>query len=142
MPRTSRWLVRTALLYLVAGTALGGVLLAAPAAGGLGWWRAHAELMLFGWVLQLAMGVAYWILPKHAAGPARGSEMLAAWIHPLLNAGIGISAIAWLALLPPALLAAGRTLELSAVAAFAVVAWPRVKPFGIGREPGPGNGEQ
>jgi hypothetical protein len=134
VPGVSRWLVRTALLYLVAGAALGGLLLAAPAAGGQGWWRAHAELMLFGWVLQLAMGVAYWILPKHAAGPPRGPEAMASAIHPLLNAGIVISAVAWLAMLPPPVLAAGRTLELSAVALFAVVAWPRVKPFGIGRE--------
>jgi hypothetical protein len=142
MPRLSVRLVRTALFCLVLGAALGGILLAAPAAGGVGWWRAHAELMLAGWVLQLAIGVAYWILPKHAAGPPRGSEMLAAWIHPLLNAGVGISVIACLALLPAAVLAAGRTLELSAVAAFAMVAWPRVKPFGIGREPGTGDSER
>jgi len=134
VPKISRWLVRTALLYLVAGAALGGLLLAVPTAGGQGWWRAHAELMLFGWVLQLAMGVAYWILPKHAAGPPRGPETLAAGIHPLLNAGIVTSAVAWLAMLPPAVLAAGRALELSAVVLFAVAAWPRVKPFGIGRE--------
>lgn len=138
----SRWLVRTALLYLVAGAALGGLLLAAPAAGGLGWWRAHAELMLYGWVLQLAMGVAYWILPKHAAGPPRGPKALASAIHPLLNAGIVTSAVAWLAMLPPPVLAAGRTLELSAVMLFAVVAWPRVKPFGTGRELGAVSGER
>lgn len=134
MPTLSVRLVRTALLCLVIGAALGGVLLAAPTAGGAGWWRAHAELMLFGWVLQLTMGVAYWILPKHAAGQIRGPELLAAWIHPLLNAGVGICVVAWLALLPAAVLAAGRLLELSAVAAFAAVAWPRVKPFGMGRE--------
>jgi hypothetical protein len=142
VPGVSRWLVRTALLYLVAGAALGGLLLAAPAAGGLGWWRAHAELMLYGWVLQLAMGVAYWILPKHAAGPPRGPEALASAIHPLLNAGILTSAVAWLAMLPPPVLAAGRTLELSAVMLFAVVAWPRVKPFGTGRELGAVSGER
>jgi len=142
VPRISRWLVRTALLYLVAGTALGGLLLAVPGVGAVGWWRAHAELMLFGWLLQLAMGVAYWILPKHAAGPPRGPEALAAGIHPLLNAGIATSAIAWLAMLPAGVLAAGRICELSAVVLFAVVVWPRVKPFGIGREQGAGREEQ
>lgn len=142
MPKVSVWLVRTALLYLVAGAALGGLLLAAPGTGGSGWWRAHAELMLFGWVLQLAIGVAYWILPKHAAGPPRGPEALAAWIHPLLNSGVGLCVIAWLALLPTAVLATGRALELAAVAAFAATAWPRVKPFGVGREQGTVNGER
>jgi hypothetical protein len=133
VPKVSVWLVRSALLYLAAGAALGGVLLAIPGAGGPGWWRAHAELMLFGWLLQLAIGVAYWILPKHAAGAPRGSAAIAAGIHPLLNAGIWLSVVAWLAVLPPSILAAGRVLELLAVAAFAVVAWPRVKAFGMGR---------
>jgi hypothetical protein len=141
VPRVSVWLVRTALVYLVAGAALGGLLLAVPGSGGPGWWRAHAELMLFGWVLQLAIGVAYWILPKHAAGAARGPELIAAGIYPALNGGICLSVAAWLALLPPFLLAAGRVLEFSAVAAFAAAAWPRVKPFGVGRKLGTGNGE-
>jgi hypothetical protein len=41
--------------------------------------------------------------------------------------------VAWLALLPPLVLTAGRLLEFSAVVMFAIVAWRRVKGFGVGR---------
>lgn len=133
MPRISVWLVRTALLYLVAGAALGGMLLAWPGVGGPHWWRAHAELMLIGWTLQLALGVACWILPKHAAGPALGPTPLALAIYPALNAGIAVCVVAWLAILPPLVLTAGRLLEFTAVVMFAIVAWRRVKGFGVGR---------
>ena len=133
MPRVSVWLIRTALLYLVAGAGLGGMLLAWPGIGGPHWWRAHAELMLIGWTLQLALGVAYWILPKHAAGSALGPKPLALAIYPALNVGIAVCVVAWLALLPAIVLTTGRLLEFSAVGMFAIVAWRRVKAFGAGR---------
>jgi hypothetical protein len=136
LPRASVWLIRSALLSLVFGAALGGLILAAPDAWGVHWWRVHAELMLIGWCLQLAIGVAYWILPKHAAGPARGSERLAATMHPLLNTGLALSIAAWLSRSPGALLGTGRVLELLAVLAFALGAAPRIKRYGLGREAG------
>ena len=83
MPPISVRLIRTALLCLLTGAALGAVLLVDPALDHIGWWRAHAELMLVGWTIQLALGVAYWILPKHASGSERGPTVLAAGIHPL-----------------------------------------------------------
>lgn len=133
MPKVSVVLIRTALLWLVLGAGLGAWILATPRAVPAGWWRAHAELMLIGWALQLAMGVAYWILPKHAAGTARGSAWMAGAITPLLNAGIAFSLLGWLAREPRGLLDAGRGAEVLAIAAFAIVIAPRIKPFGAGR---------
>ncbi|MEO8029719.1 MAG: hypothetical protein ABJC74_00670 [Gemmatimonadota bacterium] len=134
MPAISVRLIRSALLCLVAGAGLGALLLAAPQSGTHGWWRAHAELMLLGWTGQLALGVAYWILPKHATGHARGAESLARGIHPLLNAGLLLGVSAWGLGLPGWVLAASRLLESAAIGSFVLVAWPRVKPFGIGRQ--------
>lgn len=129
MPAWSVRLQRTALLHLVAGFGVGALLLASR---GLGvavpwslWLPVHVEFLLIGWMLQFTMGVAYWMLPKHADGPERGRDgpIQAAWL--LLNTGV------WLVILGQG--AAGRLLELGAVAAFALNAWPRVKPFGAGR---------
>ncbi|HTO72421.1 MAG TPA: hypothetical protein VMJ30_01315 [Gemmatimonadales bacterium] len=133
MPKVSVLLIRSALIWLVLGAGLGSSMLASTTAAPAGWWRAHGELMLIGWCLQLAMGVAYWILPKHAAGAARGNVWLAAAIAPLLNAGIALSLLGWLALVPDRFLDAARGLELLAILAFALVIAPRIKPFGAGR---------
>ena len=97
MPAWSVRLIRGALVYLVAGAMIGAMLLSATARGvtvPVGPARAlHAELLLFGWLVQFTMGVAYWMLPKHATGPGRGpvGPIVAAWL--LLNAGVQPSAV-------------------------------------------------
>jgi hypothetical protein len=138
MPTLSRLFVRAALAYLALGFTLGGLLLAAKAWPLPGWtWRllpAHVEFLLVGWTLQLALGVAFWILPRFAAPgprgraappPSRGDERPAWLAYVLLNAGVwAVGAAPW-AGAPLAL--AGRSAELAGAAAFAVHAWPRVK---------------
>ncbi len=76
MPPWSVRLQRTAFVWLIAGFAVGAMLLGAK---GLRWsvaWASwlglHTELLLAGWLLQFTMGVAYWMLPKHAVGAERG----------------------------------------------------------------------
>ncbi len=136
MPRLSVWFVRAALIALVAGTAIGGALLAVkglPAAGGLIRLRpVHVELLLVGWLVNLVLGVAYWILPKHASGRERGHPAPAWAAVLLLNAGVPAAGCAALAGVPTLLLA-GRAAELAAVTCFVAHAWRRVKPFGAGR---------
>jgi cbb3-type cytochrome oxidase subunit 1 len=68
VPALSVWSIRAALLYLGTGFTLGGLMLAAP---GLQLPQAvirlrplHTELLLVGWMVHLAFGVAYWILPR------------------------------------------------------------------------------
>ena len=137
MPRLSCWFIRAALVYLVLGFTLGGLLLVAkgvslhPAL-----WRllmAHIDFLLFGWTVQLVMGVAFWILPRYREGASpRGNEG-AGWLaFVLLNGGV------WLAGVGPLLVGGlatvvsvlGRLAEAGAGVAFGVHAWSRVQPFG------------
>lgn len=132
MPGLSRGLVRTSLLYLLAGFTLGALLLIEK---GLGHrsvlWRtlpAHREFLIFGWVVQLTMGVAYWILPRFSRGPPRGN-VAAAWsAYGLLNLGVLLVAVDPLLELAPVLTVVGRACEAAAALAFGLHAWPRVKP--------------
>ena len=123
-------LIRTALVALAAGTALGAVLLGAPGTARVSGWRPlHAELLLMGWTVQLAFGVAYWILPRFRHGRERGHEWLAWSAFVLINvgtvlAGAGRSVAGW-----ETGALAGRCAEGLAAVAFAAHAWGRVKPF-------------
>jgi heme/copper-type cytochrome/quinol oxidase subunit 1 len=131
VPRASVWLIRAALLALAGGATLGALTLAAPGLPGLARWRPlHAELLLVGWTVQLAFGVAYWILPRFRHGPERGRDALVWATFALVNLGVllvglGRSVPGWE---PWAL--AGRSAEGLAAMAFAVHAWSRVRPFG------------
>jgi len=133
MPVWSVRLERAAFVWLITGFAAGALLLAAK---GLGWgipWShwlpLHTEALLVGWMLQFTMGVAYWMLPKHASGPERGPDGAIGAAFVLLNTGV-LLALAGQIHHQGALAAVGRLLELLAAAAFGSNAWPRVKPFG------------
>lgn len=134
MPRLSVWMVRSALLHLLLGFTLGALLLAHrglplhPAMPRLR--PAHAELLLVGWTVQLAMGVAFWILPRFRPGPERGDERPAWAAWALLNLGVLTAALGAALFGSGPAVALGRTAEALAAAAFARHAWPRVKPFG------------
>ena len=133
MPRLSCWFIRAALLYLALGFTLGALLLVhkgVPLHPAL--WRVlppHLECVLLGWTLQLAMGVAFWILPRFPQRPARGREALAWWAFGLLNVGVCLVGVGWMLGLPGWVPFLGRVLEAVAAVAFAAHAWPRVKPF-------------
>lgn len=134
MPRLSVWTIRASLLYLGAGFTLGGLMLfnkGVPLASSL--WKllpVHVEFVLLGWTMQLAMGVAFWILPRLRRQERYGNITLARIAFVLLNGGIAaVSLGEWLDG-PDPLTLAGRSAELLAAFAFAVYIWPRVKTFG------------
>lgn len=136
MPRLSRFFVRSALLHLVIGFGVGTVLLCVKA--GVAdpllwvWLPAHVDALLAGWMLQLACGVGYWILPRLGVA-RRGRSWLAVMSFVLLNTGsalcLGSGALRYVApgeaSLTP-LFAAGVALQTLALCAFAAHAWPRV----------------
>lgn len=133
MPRLSCWFVRAALLYLALGFTLGGLML-----GNKGlplsplFWRllpAHIECLLMGWTVQLMMGVAFWILPRFQG--QRGNEKPAWAAFFLLNAGVLLAGFGPTLALSGWTMVAGRAAEVAAVAAFAIHAWPRIKPAGV-----------
>jgi hypothetical protein len=131
VPAPSVWLVRAALAHLVGGATLGALLLTHKAAPLVPWlWRLralHGEVLLFGWLVQLAMGVAFWILPR--IDRSRG-DVRPVWLAmALLNAGLWLTGVGTATGSPISVLA-GRLAELAAVAAFARHAWPRVRAAG------------
>jgi heme/copper-type cytochrome/quinol oxidase subunit 1 len=133
MPRLSTWFVRLSLLYLALGFSLGALLLANKA-----WqfspsiWKllpVHSEVLLLGWFVQLAVGVAYWILPRTSGIHPRGNPRLAWLAFWLIN--LGIALVIFEAFVPlGGLLLAGRLFQLAGVLAFVMGSWVRVKSFG------------
>lgn len=131
MPRLSRLFLRAALVYLFLGFTFGALILAnkglpfAP----LVWLLlpAHIECMLLGWVTQLALGVAFWILPRLAGNQPRGEERWSWAAFLLINLGL------LLALLTPyqpfAWLGFGtHLLQALGFVAFVTGNWPRIYP--------------
>lgn len=134
MPRPARYLVRTALLHLLVGFGLGGLLLANK---GLPFWPAlwrlrpaHVELLLVGWTVQLTLGVAYWILPRLRGDRPRGDTRAVWAAYLLLNLGVIALAFGPLTARAGVLAVAGRGAELAAVLLLVAQAWPRVKAAG------------
>ena len=139
MPRLSALFIRAALIYLALGLTLGMLLLwnKGVLISPLIWLLlpAHIEFLLAGWTVHLALGVAFWILPRwqmgqrSAGGDIRGDVRGASLAFVLLNLGIWCVVLTpWLGL-PAWVLSLGRACEAAAAAAFAVHAWPRVKPW-------------
>ena len=134
MTRLSVWSVRTAMLYLGVGFLLGALMLfekGVPMAPSLlRLLPVHIEFVLVGWTIQLAMGVAFWILPRFGRGPAHGNQRLGWLAYSLLNVGVlGVGVGQWLGA-PAIIPLLGRAAELAAVVSFATHAWPRIKPPG------------
>lgn len=133
MPRLSVYFVRASLIYLLIGFTFGGLLLAnkgimiSPVIWAL--LPIHIELAFVGWMIQLAMGIAFWILPRFSRGSPRGDERLSWLAFVFVNTGIlfvalQISETPWLAF-------AGRILETMGLIAFAMGNWKRIKPLDL-----------
>jgi cbb3-type cytochrome oxidase subunit 1 len=133
MPRLSSLFARISLIYLAAGFTLGALLLANKGLVFLpSIWKLlpiHIEVLLMGWFVQLAIGVAYWILPRIPGESPRGSVKLVWASFWLLNLGIGLVILEAIFSLPELVLA-GRLVELAGVLAFVGASWKRVKAFG------------
>ncbi|HEY3310674.1 MAG TPA: hypothetical protein VGK00_03445 [Anaerolineales bacterium] len=133
MPRLSRFFIRAALIYLFLGFTFGGLILAnkgipfAPLLWAL--LPVHIEFLISGWLTQLALGVVFWILPRHPVGPPRGDERWSWVAFGLINAGILVYSltpfvsISWLGL-------TARSLEVAGFAAYVAGNWTRIKPIG------------
>ena len=132
MPRLSVWFVRCSLIYLFLGLTFGGLILANKGIPFAPWiWSllpAHMEFLLLGWMAQLAMGVAFWILPRFRSSPSRGNVNYVWSALFFLNAGIVMVTmqpfigVNWLSL-------TGRFLETFSILLFVLASWLRVKPL-------------
>jgi hypothetical protein len=132
MPRLSYLFIRASLVYLVLGSTFGSLILAnkgIPFAPFI--WTLlpiHIEFLILGWLTQLALGVAYWILPRLTSSTPRGDERWSRAAFVLVNLGIALNIAApyagffWLGLL-------ARVLQAVGVAAFAIGNWQRIYPL-------------
>lgn len=132
MPKLSVWYLRSALVHLALGFTFGGLMLwnkGIPLHPML--WRLlplHIEVLLLGWTVQLAMGVAFWILPRFQS--SRGNTKPAWLAFALLNGGVWLAGLGTTLGAPAVIPALGRLAEVGAAVAFAIHAWPRIKPPG------------
>lgn len=95
LPR-NRWFIAAALAYALLGGLLGLAWLAFPAAMPPHALRAHAHLMLVGFIGMMVFGVALHVLPRFT-GRALFSERAADAQFWLANAGLLAMAAGWLA---------------------------------------------
>lgn len=139
MPNLSVWCIRMALLHLGLGFTLGALMLSAPvfglASAVLKLRPLHAEILLVGWMAQLAFGVAYWILPRLPGNRPRGRERVAWLSLALLNAGVLAVGLEQILNAPTSVLVVGRVAEALAVFAFATHAWTRAGSSRTARAP-------
>jgi hypothetical protein len=134
MPRLSTWFVRASLIYLALGFTLGALMQTNQALNFSPYMArllpVHIEVLLMGWFIQLAVGVAFWILPRWSSNPhPRGNEQLVWLAFGLINLGI------WLIIVEAItswsiLTLVGRLAELGGVSAFVIASWKRIKTFG------------
>lgn len=132
MPRLSVWFVRASLVHFLLGLFFGALILAQkgisfyPPVWNL--FPLHVEFLLTGWLVQLAMGVAFWIIPRFSNGSPRGPVGLVWLSFALLNAGILITALQFW---HPNALFIGRVTEVCATILFIIGSWWRIKPQGV-----------
>jgi hypothetical protein len=138
MDRLSAVMLRTALVWLLAGFAAGAAMLTDRAVPGE--WRlwlapGHAHMLFVGWFLQFAIGVAYWLLPRRRTSehPLGYGERLAFLAVFALNLGLVLRIVAEPVErtgggsdLTLALLAASALLQVTAAVIFVAQLWPRV----------------
>jgi hypothetical protein len=147
MPRLSQLMIRTALVWLAAGFTVGGLLLLNKGIPLSPWlWTlrfTHVHLLLVGWTVQMACGVAFWILPRLDAGGSRGEERLAWLCYLALNVGVVLGALrdplaasAGASALTRAMPVVAGVLYMIGIAAFVAHAAPRIVAFRVLPRPG------
>jgi hypothetical protein len=139
MPRVCQWMIRTSLLWLLAGYTIAGLLLINKA---LNLYEpiwslrtTHILMLLFGWLVQLSTGVMVWIMPRYVQTGDRG-DLRPVWLmYAALNAGMLLAALhpPLSRLCDPALLnwmtPFGGVLLLLAGLLFLYHIWRRVRPI-------------
>lgn len=140
MTRQSVFFIRAALLHFAVGITFGALMLANKGVPFAPWlWRlleTHVELVFIGWTVQLAVGVAVWILPRLSGPHKYGNERFGWAAFVLLNGGIiSVGVAHWLGSDAVLLAAAGRLAEMLAFVFFALQVWPRIRALTVATAP-------
>ncbi|HZO93919.1 MAG TPA: hypothetical protein VFB22_09105 [Candidatus Baltobacteraceae bacterium] len=137
MPSESRLFLRTSLIALVLAF-LWGAAMAAGEALGIAppsmWPVEHAHLAFVGWLVNLVIGIAWWMLPLNRDRFPETAGRYPRWAPPtvwiLLNAGLVARIAAEPALsfaVARPVLIAGGVAQAAAIVLFAACAWHRVR---------------
>jgi hypothetical protein len=133
----ARYFIRTALIYLLLGFVVGGLVLINQGLALDGRITAllpvFYHLLMVGWVTQLICGVALWLFPPLSREQPHGDERLGWFSYAALNIGLPLRVIfeplhTWLP--APWLgwpLALSALLQVIAIWLFVIAIWPRVK---------------
>jgi hypothetical protein len=138
VPRESRLFVKTSLVAIVVAFGAGGTMAIMKA---LGWgfpdvWATeHAHIAFVGWLVNLVIGIAWWMLPLNrerfpsTAGRYPPNAPYLVWW--LLNAGLCLRVVSepYLAIgiVPRAALVVASCAQALAIVVFAVTIWARVR---------------
>jgi len=137
MPTLTRVFIKTGLVYFLMAMVV-GVALAAPTVihlpqGFAALRPVYFHLFMVGWVLQLIIGIAYWMFPKLSKQEPRGSTALGWLVYGCLNVGLMFRAVGEVLLALQPGVEIGWTLAVAAVLqliggwGFIVNTWLRVK---------------
>lgn len=141
----ARWIIRTALLYLLVAFGVGALVLLNqglrldPRLATL--LPVFYHLLAIGWLTQLILGVALWMFPPLSREQPRGDERIGWLAYVALNGGLLLRVVAEPLLIWGAgawigsLLVLAALLQVVAAWAFVVVLWPRVKGKATPRRP-------
>jgi hypothetical protein len=155
MPFVPRLFIRTAFAWFAAGfiwsAAITLIKVADRAELKHAFITAHAHILLVGFLMNIVMGVAFWMFPRPP--DRRLNEPLAAAAYALLNVGLLLRiSVEWAQeeyqdQVYGALLGASGVLQALGGLLFAVVIWPRVRaarvPPHLGEGgPGPAEGDR
>lgn len=130
-----RWFIKSALAYLGFGFLLGGILLTYKAVAGRAvpsqWVAIHVHALLVGFMVQLVMGVGYWMFPR--IKDHWFAERWAAVSWALLNVGLLLRFVSepyvfgdWRVVARPAVVVSA-SLQVAAGLLFVAGMWPRIK---------------
>lgn len=138
MPRESRLFVKTSLIALALAVLWGAAMGVGESAGiaiPAVWPIEHAHLAFVGWLVNLVMGIALWMLPlareryPQTAGRYPPGAPYAIWAS--LNGGLLLRIVAEplvaSGIAARVVLAVGSLLQVAAVVLFLLVAWHRVR---------------
>jgi cbb3-type cytochrome oxidase subunit 1 len=128
-------MIKASMLYMLVGFSIGALILISkvyPAyASAWSLLSVHIEVGIFGWIIQLTMGTAYWILPRYLKTKSRGNPRLALAMVGMLNLGILINVASYLDVLGSSATIAGRLLEVGAVVLFIALHWNRAVSYNM-----------
>lgn len=130
MPTVSIFFIRWSLIQLGILSTLGSILLISKATGEFSWWwqfrSIHTEGMWIGWILNLVLGTAWWIMPKKIGleFPEKYGRSGFAWLSFVFAQTDWVYRIFIDANFAPVFI---RLMPFLAVLAFIAGIWPRLK---------------